>query len=146
MNLKRNYAVWKKPAKNTKNMESLIICVWGLKPDQTNLQSYTLEKWFLQMGHIWLKMSIGSSVGWQKYSTPWQVCGFHKYMHLSKLIKLYKCISMDANYSLILTCPLKRTSKHFPNLHESFSVHPGKPTLHLDLTGVVNNICRHFGT
>lgn len=53
---------------------------------------------------------------------------------------------MAANYALILICPLKRTLKSFPNPDESFSVHPGKPTLHLDITGVVSNICGHFGT
>lgn len=74
------------------------------------------------------------------------VGGFHKYMHLSKQIKLHEYISMDANYALILICPLKRTLKSFPNPDESFSVHPGKPTLHLDITGVVSNICGHFGT
>lgn len=78
--------------------------------------------------------------------TPWQVCGFHKYMHLSKLIKLHECISMDANYTLILICPLKRTLQGFPNPYESFGVHPGEPTLHLDITRVVRNKRRHFGT
>lgn len=67
-------------------------------------------------------------------------------MHLSKLIKLYECISIDANYALILICPLKRTLKSFQNPDESFSVHPGKPTFHLDIPGVVSNICKKFGT
>lgn len=39
----KNYALIKK--QNTKNIESMFLLDWGLKPDQTNLSSYTLEKW-----------------------------------------------------------------------------------------------------
>ena len=129
-----------------KNMESLVLCVCGLKADQTNLWSYTLEKWLPEIGAYltenehrelcWVMEILNTLAGvWVS-----QVYAFVKTNQSTE------CISMDENYSLILTCPLKRTSKCFPNLHESFSIHPGKPTLHLDLTGVVSNICRHFGT
>lgn len=42
---------------------------------------------------------------------------------------------MDANYTLILICPLKRTLKTCLHPNESFSVLPGKPTLSVDTTG-----------